>query len=185
MEIWKEVIGATKYEVSNLGRIRSKAGKGTPKHKVIDGYLYMRTCLSNSGKPMVSIKMDDGKGTSINIARAVYQAFVDNNLDVKTWLYYIDGDFNNCKLENLSTDKKYLVRKNNKKHSEREYKEWSADDIVILKKLWKNKHLTTSSIKDYFQCELYDVEAISKKIGLDDKPVHDYMKNPKKYGKDN
>lgn len=92
MEEWREILGNTEYEVSNLGRVRRKLKK--------DG-----SCLKQSpnsrGYLRVNIKSNsEGRHMNKFVHRLVGIAFIPNPLN-KEDINHIDGNKLNNNLENL------------------------------------------------------------------------------------
>jgi hypothetical protein len=104
-EIWKQIDGFSRYEVSNLGRLRSTNYKNSGLTKILkpancEGY--MRTMIQS----------DDGKYKTIRIHRLVMLAFIgSSDLEVN----HIDGDTTNNTLDNLE----YVTRSGNMLHAYR------------------------------------------------------------------
>lgn len=105
-EIWKRIPNYSKYEASNLGRIKTFNWKGSGKEKVMtpahDASGYLRTVLIR----------DDGKYTTVKVHRIICQTFLDNPED-KPCVNHIDGIRDNNKLENLE----WCTRSENMKHA--------------------------------------------------------------------
>lgn len=102
MELWKDVVGyESYYEVSNLGRVRSKErvlphninkGNYVKKSKVLStqirkGYVFVCVCVNGIRK-------------ALPVHRVVAKAFLPNP-ENKAQVNHIDGDKTNNKLENL------------------------------------------------------------------------------------
>ncbi len=90
MELWKDIINASNYEVSNYGQIRNKTTK-----YILKG----RIC--KTGYYQVSIKLDStGKFTNQYIHRLVAIAWIPNE-DNKPSVNHKDGDKSNNCVDNL------------------------------------------------------------------------------------
>lgn len=92
-EIWKEIEGFSKYQVSNYGRIKSLDFNGTKKKKILTpvvtrkGYLHVNLYSNRKMK-------------SIPIHRIVAKAFIENPED-KPQVNHIDGNKKNNNVNNL------------------------------------------------------------------------------------
>lgn len=101
-EIWKDINNYSKYEISNLGRIRSKSrswicSKGhkiTKKEKILTG------TLDKDGYVKVSLVNDDNKTKRLSVHRLVAETFIPNLLN-KPQVNHKDGNKQNNKTENL------------------------------------------------------------------------------------
>ena len=113
-ERWAPVVGfETRYEVSDMGRLRSvtrdtirKDGKPLK----IEGRI-MKASPSNAGYLRVSAMSENGKRVQIPVHRAVATAFVENP-DGKREVNHIDGDKRNNMAENLE----WVTPKENIRH---------------------------------------------------------------------
>lgn len=85
LEEFKEIPNYSRYMISPSGEVWDKETQ------------QLRSWINNEGVILVaSAFADDGKKQAINIRRAVYRCFVDENLKSTTQLENIDGDiFNN------------------------------------------------------------------------------------------
>jgi hypothetical protein len=104
-EIWKTIKGFTDYEVSNLGRIRSKERK----KKYKSGRELHFTSKIKQQRPhpsnnfvMTDLVDDKGNRKTVYPHKAVAMAFVDNDMPrKKKVVVHIDGDLQNNKADNL------------------------------------------------------------------------------------
>lgn len=93
-EIWKEIKGYEgKYLVSNLGRVKTiKTGAIRKSFKNVSGF-YVVTLFLHS------------KAKTYNVHRLMYDAFIGYPADPNLcYVYFKDGDRNNCVLDNLECD---------------------------------------------------------------------------------
>lgn len=93
MEVWKDAVGFERaYQVSNLGRVKSKIRKGVIKEKFLNPY------KNNMGYECVDLWDNNHKKKLVH--RLVAEAFIPNP-DCKPFINHIDGDKTNNKVENL------------------------------------------------------------------------------------
>ena len=90
MEIWKKIPGYSRYEASNLGRIRHFKHK-KPK----------KTTIKNSGYLRTTIRRDDDKCFSVTIHRLVALAFYGEYETKKKQVDHINRVKTDNRLENL------------------------------------------------------------------------------------
>lgn len=87
-EVWRAVEGASRYSISDHGRLRGWAGA------IVQGY------LDKNGYPMVYLKLDDGRGRTEFAHLVVAQTFLGPAPDGKE-CDHIDRNRANPKLTNL------------------------------------------------------------------------------------
>lgn len=105
-EVWREIPEWESYEVSNLGRIRSKDRIISHQHRRLKGRV-LKLRYDQHGYLQAQIK-HDGKRKLMKAHRAVAMAFIPNP-DNKPCVNHIDNDPSNNKLENLE----WVTRKEN------------------------------------------------------------------------
>ena len=93
-EIWRTLWWNTRYEVSNLGRVRNRktnkilATNPTKSHKHPQVWLYSEFWRATE---------------QFTLSRIVYNAFHENKIRYPKCIKHIDGDITNNKLDNLSS----------------------------------------------------------------------------------
>lgn len=92
-EIWRKIEGFEKYEVSNLGRVRSLNYRKTKETKIL------KLCKDKKGYLKVNL-YKSSKHSSKRVHRLVATAFIPN-LDNKTQVNHIDGNKQNNTVSNL------------------------------------------------------------------------------------
>lgn len=97
-EIWKDVIGyENKYEVSNLGRVRS-CPRNTSGYGRAD-YLIMKQSKDKGGYMTIGLRLN-GKKSRFRVHRLVASSFIPNP-EGKEFVNHIDGVKDNNILSNL------------------------------------------------------------------------------------
>ena len=131
MEIWKEIIYAPNYEVSNLGNIKNKTTKRVKKLN------YERMKKTNT-RARVGLS-NDGKGKNYYLHRIVAQHFL-TNINNYNEVNHKDGDVYNNKLDNLE----WVSKKQNMDHANKNklIKRYTRKIVVI------NKNDNTEQIFD-------------------------------------
>ena len=103
-EIWKQIIyknQETKYDVSNLGRVRHHYNMNIKKpHKRKDGYFYCQLHINHKIK-------------KINVHRLVAEAFIKGKTKTRNEVNHINGD----KSDNTSSNLEWVTRKENVVHA--------------------------------------------------------------------
>ena len=100
---WRDIEGASNYEVSNMGIVRNKTTQKELKGRV-----------TKTGYLQVSIKMDEtGTFTNKYIHRLVALAFIENNNEEKKQVNHIDGNKSNNNVLNLE----WCTNSENQKHA--------------------------------------------------------------------
>ena len=106
-EVWKDVKGYEgKYQVSNLGNVKSLLDKQLNKREMI-----LKPSLSHKGYLKVFLSKDSKK-SSKTIHRLVAEAFIPN-LENKKTVNHIDGNKANNRVDNLE----WLSNSENQKHA--------------------------------------------------------------------
>lgn len=107
MEIWKDVPGYEgKYQVSNLGNVKSLNYKRTGKEKLL------KAVATANGYCGVNLRSETSKKSLVNIHRLVGTLFVPNP-ENKPQLNHING----IKTDNRSENLEWCTASENQKHS--------------------------------------------------------------------
>jgi hypothetical protein len=109
-EIWKEINHNERlkgfYQVSNMGRVRSKDRYFIKKYNKV-GYRKGTIKSTKYSKVydcrVVQVTYSDGTHSKLSVARLVLNEFYKKTKDEEEYntVLYLDGDKNNCKLSNL------------------------------------------------------------------------------------
>ncbi len=101
MEQWLEINNHPDYEVSNLGRIRSKdreVSRGTGMMKKQGVILSLNT----NGNGLLTFQShQDGERTTLCVHKCVAEAFVDKPSEEHCYVIHEDGDYENNRANNL------------------------------------------------------------------------------------
>lgn len=165
MEIWKTIPNYSRYEISNMGRIRSMNYKNSGKTVVLKPATekaprnaYLKTMIQS----------DEGKYTTIKIHRMVMLAFAGNSDLV---VNHIDGN----KLNNQLTNLEYCTHQENIQHSFRmgfqinkkgqdhNNAKLSEQDVLEIREYAKN------------HAPRYGREALAKKYGVSSAHIKDVV----------
>lgn len=105
-EEWRNILGFSRYMVSNYGRVKSWSKKRN------DYYLISAFPNKNNGRLYVSLVRDDQKTKNLNLSRVVAQTFIPHD-EASNTVNHIDGDIANNKASNLE----WLSQGENNKHA--------------------------------------------------------------------
>lgn len=97
--MFKTIVGFSKYEIDESGVVRLRAT-----HEVIQHTVGIR-----SKRPAVTLLGDNWKDKSVDLARAILEAFKPINDSIWKSVYYNDGQWSNVHLDNLQWDKTIIV----------------------------------------------------------------------------
>lgn len=100
-EVWKGILGYSRYEVSNMGRVRNSRGMLKQQINIRNGYVY------------VTLQSDTGKRKNIRVHILVAHAFCDGFSEERNTVNHIDGNKENNKAENLE----WVSQQDNNLHS--------------------------------------------------------------------
>lgn len=161
MEIWEFVEGSNRYQVSNLGRVKSV--DYTDRFKGRGGEMCTRfkkgriLSVTNNGKGYMKVGMS-GIGQKY-IHRLVAEIFIPNPDNKKT-VNHIDGNKTNNKLENLEWathsenqfhSKKTGLAKTGHRHAQAKL---TTDEVEYIRKNYIPRH------------EKYGCNALARKFGV-------------------
>lgn len=127
-EIWKtyendDLHPSQKFEISNIGRVRSLNGD---KPKILKGYV-------NNGYLTFSTRKKNKKRTLTYVHKAVAELFLENDDPSKNKVAHLDYDkLNNC-VENLQ----WMTPKENEQHA---YKNPAGSKYDKIMEYWDNAH---------------------------------------------
>jgi len=106
-ELWKPVLGASRYEISNMGRVRTY-------YKTKDYFAEIQSEPNPvSGYLQVHLTLDTGKPKTYRLHRLVAKAWVDGWREDKDAVNHIDGD----RLNNAASNLEWVSASENNKHA--------------------------------------------------------------------
>ena len=168
-EVWKPIEGFNeRYWVSNLGRI--KTTYFYMKGQKVDREKIMTPCASIRGHGRIKIRLKTSKHHRVQYAvdRFVYNAFSGEKLNKTDILMHKDGDFTNCRIDNLyvMTRSEWLKNeydKDNRWRLKHEYYE----EILPVKEIAKRNNMKEADIRHRMKVygwNIYEAAEIPKRI---------------------
>lgn len=155
-EVWKPVLGYSKYRVSNLGRVKSCQR----------GYWRLMTPQPNKNTERFYVAMvdDNGKSHNLLLARVVGFSFCDGHSEQANTINHIDGDFTNNRADNLE----WVTQAENNLHAYR-----SLGRSVVNGKRYPFKEIV---FKDRYHFKT--VAAFARFIGKSETQTRRYLDEP-------
>lgn len=98
-EIWKTIENFSRYQVSNLGRVKCVLRRNNAYHNYYSANYIMKDFYFQ-GYKRIQLTNDDGEKVTINVHRLVAMAFIPK-IDGKPFVNHKDGNKSNNKVENL------------------------------------------------------------------------------------
>ena len=106
-ELWKPVLGASRYEVSNMGRVRTY-------YKTKDYFAEIKVDINPvSGYVQVHLTLDTGKAKTYRLHRLVAKAWVEGWSENRDVVNHIDGN----RLNNAASNLEWVSISENAKHA--------------------------------------------------------------------
>ena len=159
-EKWKNILGFSKYMVSNYGRVK----RWSRRRK--DFYLISAFPNKNNGRLYISLVSDNNETKNLSLSRVVAQTFIPHDEACNT-VNHIDGDIANNKASNLE----WLTQSDNNKHS---YKKLNR-----TKNRGKRYKFDYILYKDKYQFKT--VAAFARFIGKSETQTRRYIDNAEKH----
>lgn len=157
-EIWKNILGYSKYQVSNMGRIRSYAER-------YDTYYLLQTYTNQiTHRVYVSIIDDNGKRRSLILARIVAHTFVPGYSVINNTVDHLDTDPENNRADNLE----WVSQKEN---NLRAYK----NGKLSHKAYSKNKKFKSILMDNHY--EFKTIRALARFLGVSETQANRYLSN--------
>ena len=104
-EIWKDIEGYEgSYQISNLGRVKNI--KKNRKKDIVTASVGIQ---KDKNKYLVVSLILGNKYTSKQVKSMVFDAFSVNKRNSINPIYHIDGDYKNCRFDNLFTGDDYRL----------------------------------------------------------------------------
>ena len=153
IEKWYEINNYSKYQVSNLGRIKSKSRywNVSKTHILHKNEKILKGTLDKDGYVKVSLVNDDGKTKRLSVHRIVAETLI-NNIYNKPQVNHIDGNKQNNCVDNLEwcsckENIQHAIKKLNIKYSRYINKMHNANKRKIIRDDGK----IYNQIKDIFK----------------------------------
>lgn len=106
-ELWKPILGALRYEVSNMGRVRTY-------YKTKDYFAENKADVNPvSGYLQIHLALDTGKRKTYRLHRLVAKAWVDGWSESRDVVNHIDGN----RLNNAASNLEWVSLSENSKHA--------------------------------------------------------------------
>lgn len=106
-ELWKPILGASRYEISNMGRVRTY-------YKTKDYFAEHQTSVNPvSGYVQVHLTLDTGKAKTYRLHRLVAKAWVEGWSENRDVVNHIDGN----RLNNAASNLEWVSISENAKHA--------------------------------------------------------------------
>jgi hypothetical protein len=130
-EEWRPVAGHPAYEVSNHGRIRrvEMVVRNTLAPPTV-----LRSALDRNGRSIVRLRISKTRQRNARVNVAVFRAFV-GELPKKFRIDHIDGNFLNCRPENLRIADRYIPAEDDMRLCGKKFGHWTA-----LRRAGKDKY---------------------------------------------
>jgi hypothetical protein len=138
-EIWKVIPGFSKYEASNLGRIRS-----------IRFQRLLKLGMCNRGYLRVTLRNNSDEKKTFHIHRAVLLAFV-GPLPKGMVSRHLDGNPLNNKLSNLKYGTYQENSQDSFNHGTHSTQKLDAEDAKDIRRLWEDGDLNQKQIAKEFK----------------------------------
>jgi len=129
-EVWKPVAGRADYEVSNHGRVRRVE---MIVRKTLKPPTVLRMHKDKNGRKMVRLRVG-GKQVGHRVNALVYRAFV-GELPRKFQIDHLDGDFLNCRVDNLRLASRYVAAEDDMRWCGKQFGYW-----LVLRRDGKDKY---------------------------------------------
>lgn len=160
-EIWKPILGYSRYEISNYGRLRAYA-KRYKAH-----YLIKQAPNKNNGRMYACIVSDSGERKNLLVARIVAHVFVPGHDEEHNTVNHKDGDIRNNAASNLE----WVSQGENNTHS---YKELGRSKVC-------GKRYEFSKLVYQDRYEFKTVAAFARFIGKSETQARRYIDEPEKH----
>jgi hypothetical protein len=129
-EIWKPIAGHAAYEVSNHGRVRRVE---MVVRKTLTPATILRSRLDKNSRLVVSFRVG-GRQMRQRVNVLVFRAFV-GDLPRKFQIDHVDGNFSNCRPENLRLADRYIPAEDDMRWCGKNFGYW-----LVLRRAGKDKY---------------------------------------------
>lgn len=158
-EVWKSVLGYSKYMVSNLGRVKSRQY----------GYWKLMSPQpnKNTGRFYIAMVDDNGKSHNLLLARVVGFSFCKGHSEQANTINHIDGDFTNNQADNLE----WVTQADNNLHAYR----------TLGRSVFNGKRYPFREIVFKDKYHFKTVAAFARFIGKSETQTRRYLDEPERH----
>lgn len=161
-EVWKDIKGKLGYQVSNLGRVRSKDRKVTHKNETVQPWKgkILSQSLDSAGYPTVQFQ-HNSKHSMRMVHRLVAETFIENE-NQYSQVNHIDGDKTNNTVSNLewvnhSMNQRHAVKTGLKKTKLKYH------DIVNIKRMYEVDGYLQKEIAEIYNVDQSHISRVLRK----------------------
>lgn len=160
-EIWRQILGYEKYQISNMGRIKKYT-------RTYDKYYLLHPYFNEKNEYYeISLVNNENKTKHLKVHRLVAFTFVDGYSEEKNTVNHVDGNKKNNRADNLE----WVSQSDNNKHA---YKELNRKINVTYERHGKfKKIIITQTNGEIF--EFKTIRAFAKFYGVSESQGHRYL----------
>lgn len=159
-EIWKQVLGYPRYQISNLGRVKS--------YSETYSSFYLLKCDYNTYNNRWYVNLrNEGKQKTFNLARLVAHHFCDGFSETNNTVNHKDGNTHNNRAENLE----WVSQGENNLHAYR----------VLGREIVRKNKSDFEKVIYQGKYEFKTVAALARFIGKSETQTRRYLEEPEKH----
>lgn len=156
-ELWRPVLGASRYEVSNMGRVRTY-------YKTKDYFAEIKADVNPvSGYLQIHLALDTGKQKTYRLHRLVAKAWVEGWSESRDVVNHIDGN----RLNNVASNLEWVSLSENSKHAYDKLNSWRSRPYK------KNGNFTKIVLDEKY--EFKTIRALARFLGKSETQTQRYL----------